>query len=159
METGSNEIEQLPDGWERMAHSGIALMYSSVIERMLGALIEEALPGMTKSIRKGLFTAANAPLSSFSARIHMAGALKIVTPEESVKLHAIRAVRNAFAHCEIGVHFDHPAIAAKVSLLKPEPDQNHFSAYTDNAMSLIDTLTKKKRHYAVAHALMNPPKT
>lgn len=158
MNVEAEETERLPFGWEQMAHSGIVLMYSSVIERLLGELIDEALPGMNKSIRKGLFNAANAPLSSFSARIHMAGALKIVTPAESEKLHAIRSVRNAFAHCEIGVHFDHPAIAPSVLRLKPDADQNHFSAYTDNAMALIETLTSKRRNSAVAHALLNPPK-
>lgn len=131
-------------------------MYSSIIERMLAELIEEALPGMNKTLQKALFRAPNAPLSSFSSRINMAAALKIVTPEEAAKLHIIRDIRNSFAHCEIGVHFDHPAIAPKVLRFNPDPDQNHYAAYADNANQLIEALTKKKRNYAIAHALLSP---
>lgn len=152
----SEQIATIAKTWAELSHSGMALMYSSIIERLLGELIEEALPGMNKSLQKALFRAPNAPLSSFSSRINMAAALKIVSTEQAAKLHIIRDIRNSFAHCEIGVHFDHPAIAIKVALLKPYPDQNHYAAYTDNANALISALDGKKRHYAVAKALLSP---
>jgi DNA-binding MltR family transcriptional regulator len=51
-----------------------------------------------------------APLSSFAAKIEMALTLGVISEDFYYQLHALRKVRNAFAHQIEALTFDHPEI-------------------------------------------------
>jgi hypothetical protein len=57
------------------------------------------------------------PLSTFSAKIDVAHAFEIIGDDEVSDFHAIRNIRNAFAHTTVPLHFDSPEIASRFQAL------------------------------------------
>ncbi len=94
---------------------GRALVVSSLIEEMLEEVIKAFL--LENSATKSLFDAANAPLSTLSAKASISRALGLISAEEFRDITAIRKIRNAFAH-SVMCSFDDPKILDWASTLK-----------------------------------------
>lgn len=75
-----------------------ALVAASILSQDLLSLIETKLTKLTEEERNLLFYEAQAPLSSFSARIALSYALGLIPSEERSNLTIIRHIRNTFAH-------------------------------------------------------------
>jgi hypothetical protein len=136
-------VGKVVEAFAQLSHSAIALYFSSEIERQLEALLINELPKLNKRSREGLFGSGHAPLGSLSSKIHLAAAMGLLDAQTTEKLHAIRDVRNAFAHCDPGVHFDHPKIDEKIKKLRPDPNQNNLTTYTDAANQVLQQLHNK----------------
>lgn len=76
---------------------GITLVWSSMIERMLGSILEAFLidHGSSKEL---IWKTANGPLTSFSSRSSMAFALGLISSAEFGICEKIRKIRNIVAH-------------------------------------------------------------
>jgi hypothetical protein len=90
-----------------------------------GALIEDALERAIINRMRGLDAADKqrlfgpiAPLSSFSAQIAIAYAIKIIGPQTRDDLDCIREIRNAFAHTISRIEFTTPEVAAHCAHLQ-----------------------------------------
>ena len=78
-----------------------------------GALVEEALQrailnrmrSLNHAERRRLFDNPFAPLSSFSGKIAIAYAIKLIGPSTRDDLDCIREIRNAFAHTIVNIDF------------------------------------------------------
>lgn len=82
-----------------------ALVLSSLVEEGLRVAIEANLHNhMGSDEVAALFNEAGIA-SDFSRKIHLARILKIIEPKTKVDLNSIRDIRNAFAHCQIGISF------------------------------------------------------
>jgi DNA-binding MltR family transcriptional regulator len=88
---------------------GAAVIAGSMLEEMLRILLVQRMTPLSNRRHDAIF-GKMAPLSSFSAKIEMALALGVITENFYYQLHAIREVRNRFAHQIEGLTFDHPDI-------------------------------------------------
>lgn len=75
---------------------GRALVASSLIEEMLEEVIKAFL--LENAATRNLFEAANAPLSTLSAKTSASRALGLISADEFRDIEIVRKIRNAFAH-------------------------------------------------------------
>lgn len=75
---------------------GRALVASSLIEEMLEEVLRAFL--LENAATKNLFDAANAPLSTLSAKASASRALGLISSAEFRDIEIVRKIRNAFAH-------------------------------------------------------------
>ena len=90
---------------------GMVLVPAAELDRLLFQALQGLLAdgkGLEELIKDN-----DGPLSTFSARINLAHALRIINDEELRDLHLIRKIRNDFAH-HIDVSFETPAIVSRV---------------------------------------------
>jgi DNA-binding MltR family transcriptional regulator len=78
---------------------GCILVAAAWIDELLGDLIRARLIDHKQTI-DNLFSGANAPIGTLSARINFAHAMGVIEEDEWKAMHSIRALRNAAAHFE-----------------------------------------------------------
>ncbi len=94
---------------DRESDRGVALLSAAYVDAFLEKAVKSRLCDM--AVPKGstlfdrLFQSANPPLGSFSAKIDLAFAMKVIGPHTYHDLHIMRGVRNDFAH---DLDFDNP---------------------------------------------------
>jgi hypothetical protein len=104
----------------RMSHAAIVLVAGSMVESQLVLVLSTTLMMRTPRISKYFF-GVNGPLSSFANKIEFAYALDLISKDMRDALHAIRNLRNAFAHATEFVNFHSPQIKPLFDALrKPE---------------------------------------
>ena len=84
------------------------------------------------------------PLSSFAAKIDLAHALKIIQDDLVNDFHAIRSIRNAFAHARKAVHMDSDE-------LKPHFQRLTGFVSTSNRRDLFDARLQKCTDSLASH--------
>lgn len=94
--------------WTDNSHFSRVLVRVAFLEKMLGVLLEGHLPDLTGNLKQDLFNSKNAPLGSFSAKIDVCRAMGLITVEHRTVLHQARKIRNAFAHADQLIDFEHP---------------------------------------------------
>jgi hypothetical protein len=116
---------------EQLTHAGIAMVCASRLEVGVESRLQNQMPNLSGRLKPRLFDGYG-PLSSFSAKIEVAFALGFITEMERRYLHAIRDIRNQFAHStNPNLSFDHDeirALCAKLPNKKPANWRNidHF---------------------------------
>lgn len=83
---------------------GVAMVAAAFFDDVLGAMIRARLVDDPKKVKKLLKYPG--PLSSFAARIDMSYLLGLLGPKIRKALHAVRDVRNQFAHSHVPVTFE-----------------------------------------------------
>jgi len=73
-----------------------------------------------------LLSGLSAPLASFSARIRAAYCLGLISKNEFEDLHAVREIRNIFAHHIFDCSFANPEVKAACDSLKHVPSKGVF---------------------------------
>lgn len=86
---------------------GRALVAASLIEEMLEEVLRAFL--LEGAATKNLFDAANAPLSTFSAKASASRALGLISIEEFRDVELVRKIRNEFAH-NVLCSFENPKV-------------------------------------------------
>ena len=84
---------------------GTAMWGSASVEACLTNLIAIHMPSLSRRMHQKLFVGYG-PLSSFSAKLDLAYCLGHIPNNLRRNLHAIRKVRNAFAHATDLFHFN-----------------------------------------------------
>lgn len=85
---------------ENQSDRGAVIIGAAWVEEELLAAIDFYLMDVKKS--KDRLLSRSGPLSSFSAKIDLACVIAIVSEEIALDLHAIREIRNDFAHSVLG---------------------------------------------------------
>jgi hypothetical protein len=89
--------------------------YILVAAAALETLLEQALLSKMRELSNRLYTelfTGHGPLASFSAKIKMCYALGIISAELVADFHAIREIRNAFAHPDEVLNFSSRQLAS-----------------------------------------------
>jgi hypothetical protein len=94
---------------DRRGHTADALYVAQNLESILAELIARYMPNLSKTLKERLF-AGYGPLASFYAKIDIAYALGLISNALRRDLHAIRQIRNHFAHALDPVDFEDPAL-------------------------------------------------
>lgn len=102
---------------------GAAILLSTNLENQLQRAIELLL-FLDSNDARDLFGSERSPLGTFSSKIRIARALRLLGPVTERNLDIIRSVRNAFAHTRMPITFKTPAIFDACSLLVV-PTQRH----------------------------------
>jgi hypothetical protein len=94
---------------------GCALLGGIIIENLLEKLLRKA---MVSTIKDELFEGYG-PLNTFSAKIELAYGFGLISKNEKLDLHAIRKIRNEFAHSDdYSLTFDSRPINSYVQKMK-----------------------------------------
>ena len=104
---------ELTTGSDRAA----ALVATSYLDAEMADTLEAVLHFETKEEVNNLLRNPNAPLSTFSARIKMLKALRIVDSDVFGVLETLRAIRNEFAHSFVPMAFETPEVTELCSNL------------------------------------------
>jgi hypothetical protein len=87
------------------ADTSYILVAATALERLL----EQALLSKMRELSNGRYTdlfTGHGPLATFSAKIEICYALGIISDELVADFHAIRGIRNAFAHADAVLNFN-----------------------------------------------------
>lgn len=116
------QLVKLIEGTAKQTHASVAITRSAYLELGLERIIKKAMLRLPRDLDNKLFKGYG-PLSSFSAKIDIAYSLKYISNDYHRTLHAVREVRNLFAHTYENLHFDsdEPALVkATAKLPKPK---------------------------------------
>ena len=138
----SDQVVKLLHTLEKMSHPGIAMALGARLEFVLTAILHSEMPNISGRIDELLFEGYG-PLSSFAAKIDVAFALGFISEEERRYLHAIKKIRNTFAHSvSTEINFEHETIV-KVCARLPNPRSGakngleHFVQGYDNCEKML----------------------
>lgn len=95
---------------------GAAILLATNLENALQSAVVRTLQVPQKT-RKELF-GIDSPIGTFSYKIIIAHALRIIGSETRSNLDTIRRIRNVFAHAKIPISFETPAIIQACAALK-----------------------------------------
>jgi DNA-binding MltR family transcriptional regulator len=93
----------------KRAHAQTVIVGAAIIDQDLRNALVAKMQPVSKTLLERLFDGYG-PLSSFSAKIDLCHALRIITKDMYADLTTIRKIRNAFAHSVALVNFDSPEI-------------------------------------------------
>ena len=96
----------------------VIILNGSAIEHMLGAQIEERVPGLNSDEKSRIF-GPEGPIGTFSNKISMAKGLQIIDRHDARRADIVRCMRNAAAHCVSPVRFSDEAFKDAVAQLTP----------------------------------------
>ena len=125
------------------SHRSAALMASAYVEHMLLRLIQTKLIILTENEENALFSEEGSTLGTFAARVDIAYALGLITPEQQSDLTIIRRVRNVFAHAIKDIDFQHPSIEKECKKLR-------FQMPVSVEIGVSAIIDAVKGHYIIA---------
>lgn len=122
------EFQTMLDLLAQDGHAAHAIWVASRLEESVGELIRLYMPNLSNRLRERLFKGYG-PLSSFSAKIDIAYALDLIPEGLRRDLHAIRDIRNEFAHTSERLHFDTPKLKALLGKFADYDQSDGLSFY------------------------------
>jgi DNA-binding MltR family transcriptional regulator len=103
------EIEKILDSLRDKDDISVAIMATALTDAALEQTIKAKLRTTDANLLGRIFLN-RGPLSDFDSKILVAHGFGIITTPLADELHAMKAIRNAFAHAKIPLSFDHEAI-------------------------------------------------
>lgn len=128
---------------------GEVLITATFIEEQLGRILQSIM--VEGRVTKDMVRGPAAVMGSFSAKTHLAYALGLIDDAESASIHAIRSVRNEFAH-NIATDLDDQKVRSKLKPLcwaigKTEPgDYDGYQIFHLAAQRTIMQLLNRADH-------------
>jgi len=92
------------------------ILAATLLESSLEELLTSQMIRLSRDDFDQLFSG-DAPLSSFSAKIRIARAFKMVHKSTASELIIVKEIRNVFAHAQVSVSFETPVIAQQITRL------------------------------------------
>ncbi len=115
---GESTFEESFENWRDLNEAlkdqsdlGRVLITTSYFDAVLRKIFEAFL--VEGRVKKALFEDTGAALATFSAKINLAYAMGLIAQDEAKQLHAIRKIRNAFAH-SVKTTFDDAKVGAEM---------------------------------------------
>jgi DNA-binding MltR family transcriptional regulator len=99
--------------FEKESDRAAVILTASLFDNALAQLIAVSLVASPSSTDELLY-GANAPLSTFSARINLAYRVGLISRKFCRDLHLVRSIRNSFAHNVHGCGFDESSVKSRV---------------------------------------------
>ncbi|NNF95917.1 MAG: hypothetical protein HKM94_03195 [Halobacteria archaeon] len=90
-----------------------AIVAAALVEDALEDALMTNMAKLSRKERDALFLG-HGPLATFSAKISIARAFKLLGKEEAAEIDVIRTIRNVFAHARIAIDFNTPEVAAQI---------------------------------------------
>jgi hypothetical protein len=116
------------------------LTTSSALEELLENALEGKMRTLSNALRNRLFEGYG-PLATFSAKIDVADAFKIIADEVVSDFRAIKDIRNRFAHTTVPLHFQSPELASRFQVLsgwtKEKPSKELFDERVAACMAAL----------------------
>src|SRR5688572_17018707 len=103
----------LQEQFAKESDRAAVILTASLFENALGQLLRSRLVASPSST-DDLLDGANAPLSTFSAKINAAYRIGLISKRLCRDLHLIRAIRNQFAHNVEGCSFNESSVKSRV---------------------------------------------
>lgn len=117
--------------------AGRVLLVTARLDQLTERVVASNMPGLDKKTQAALFGGMG-PLHSFSARIHIAKAMGIISAHDAAELHKLRKLRNEFAHSGIPLDWSDSKVRSLVAGLDGAQGQKPSRAYA-NAVSTLTT--------------------
>lgn len=95
----------------------LVLIEAAALEHVLRLRIRDLMMPLSKKLNERLFEGYG-PLSSFSAKVDVAFALKVISEEAYRELTLVRKIRNELAHSFEDISFRHPDVIPLCKQLK-----------------------------------------
>lgn len=103
------DLQRIATELRSMQDRPAAIVAATLVEDALEDTILSRMRKLTNAEYGDLFLV-DGPLATFSSKIRIASALKLVDKSWTRQIHAIREIRNVFAHARFGVDFATPEI-------------------------------------------------
>ena len=136
------------------------MIAASQLENALGGLLRDQLPNLSNTLEQKLF-GRYGPLATFSAKIDIAYAMGKLTAAGRQDLHAIRNIRNAFAHASKRLHFRSDEMKELLRKVRNYDEQMDpyalFIKKIDQCWDHITFLMKQETLAAFLEAYRSPP--
>lgn len=111
------DMVEIATDLQAMQDRPAAIVAGALVEDALQYTIEANIAKLSRKEHDALFLGFG-PLATFSAKIRIARAFKLLDKEQTADLTAIRDIRNVFAHARITIKFDTPEIADQIDGIK-----------------------------------------
>lgn len=118
----SGSLQAVIDEFTRRTHAGTALLGAAIADQQLHDAILTKMRSLSRKLEDELFTGYG-PLSSLSAKIAFAYALKLIDSNARKRLSVARQIRNKFAHADDFLTFESPEILRLLALFPPDCDK------------------------------------
>src|SRR5262249_17796029 len=119
------KIKQL----QARTHAEIGIVGAAIIEEKLARSLLKKMRPLGRSIEKQIFDGYG-PLSSFSAKIDISYALRIIDKKTYDDLTIVRKIRNKFAHSMWLINFENPEIVELFKQFKlPKISESNYQLY------------------------------
>lgn len=115
------------------------IVQTTIIERMLERLLKSKMTNGNSDLKSKMFSGYG-PLASLSAKVDICYAFGILDKPTWVKLHHMRAVRNAFAHSDDIIDFSHSSFRSKEKI-KDNPLAVNENAFFVGAAEIFQHLS------------------
>ncbi len=141
------ELWQLSTELRSMDDRSAAIIAATITEDGVESILVAKMRKLSTRDYRNLFSV-DAPLSTFSAKIRLAYALKCVSRTDLNDLNIIRNVRNVFAHARLSIDFSTADIVSEIEYLKILEIIKTSSCY----MELMKLPPSKSPHFQIAMA-------
>jgi hypothetical protein len=163
--------EELLADWRSHGDTAHALWVSTILEESLATLLQLDMPNLSNRL-KGKFFSGNGAFTSFATKIDVAYARDLISASIRRDLHAIREVRNNFAHPKKVIDFRAPEVVAlmrKFSDYRTGRSGSDLIFYMDKVLACLKAIEPKietfrlikaiQRHGSPAARLPSPGKS
>lgn len=147
------QSNQMVEVLGKQAHASTALVMCARLEKTVQMILETKMPKLSKTQSNRLFEDIKGPLNTFYAKIEVAYSLGLIDHQEKIILHAIRDIRNKFAHADEETHFDSLEVAKKMAKLPDTDDSTNFSRFLTVSAECSKTLADKLNRYWLVKSL------
>jgi hypothetical protein len=109
----ADEIKTIMQGLREEKDYAVAIVASSILDARLEDLLKSKIRVKDKEVLDQLFSNSGI-LATFNARIVAAHAFGVITSPLAKQLHAIRSIRNVFAHAKFSISFDNKEVETEI---------------------------------------------
>jgi hypothetical protein len=118
------QVRAFLDELNSQTDRGAAVIAAAVLDDLLQMLLTARFIALGSERHDVLFKRIGAPLSSFSSKIELCFAVGVISNDARLGLHAIREIRNAFAHRIEQITFNHADVASRIEARLPQGLKN-----------------------------------
>ena len=148
----NHNVDQIFDGFDKETDRAAIVIAGSIVEDALRSMLEAHMRVTQTKTEENEIWGSQGVLGTFSAKIRLAYALRLLDAGARKQLDVLREMRNACAHSQMPIDFDTPqlrevcsgflqASRAKKRVL-PETNKGFRSAFESECMWLATTFLK-----------------
>lgn len=121
---------------------GMVMALSASIDKLLGEILKSKMRPLNSKLNQRIFRGYG-PLNSFSARIDVAFAFKLIPENVYMDLIVIKAIRNEFAHADELMTFKNPAIVKECSKFGENGQQSLSDLFMNRCKIILSALRER----------------
>lgn len=130
----------------------VALLNSSVMDRMLEQLLRIKMVSKDERLLKDLFSE-RGPMGNLNSKIQMATALGLIEARAAEEMNMIRIVRNAFAHSTGEISFETPEVASVIEASAMTKELRKVQHWLVPEVPEVASFTSRHMFLFITHAM------